>query len=39
MDSERSNDESGKVRTGVLLWALGVPLPLILLFLLFRGCV
>jgi hypothetical protein len=30
---------AGKVRTGVLLWALGVPLPLILLFVLLRGCV
>jgi hypothetical protein len=34
-----SRGEKGKVRTGVLLWALGVPLPLILLFVLFRGCV
>jgi hypothetical protein len=30
---------SAKVRTGVLLWALGVPIPLVLLFLLIRGCV
>jgi hypothetical protein len=30
--------QAGKVRTGILLWALGIPLPLILLFLLFRGC-
>lgn len=28
----------GKVRTGILLWALGIPLPLILLFVLLRGC-
>lgn len=28
----------GKVRTGILLWALGIPLPLILLFFLLRGC-
>lgn len=28
----------GKVRTAVLLWALGVPLPLVLIFLLIRGC-
>ena len=30
--------ETGKVRTGILLWALGVPIPFILLFLLLRGC-
>lgn len=29
----------GKVRHGVLLWLLGVPIPLILLFFLIRGCV
>lgn len=29
---------SGKVRPGILLWALGVPIPLILLVLLIRGC-
>jgi hypothetical protein len=29
---------SGKVRVGILLWALGVPIPLILLFFLIRGC-
>jgi hypothetical protein len=28
----------GKVKTGILLWALGVPIPLILLFVLLRGC-
>ncbi len=30
---------AGKLRTGVLLWALGVPIPLLILFFLFRGCV
>ena len=30
---------AGKVRPGILLWALGVPIPLILLFFLIRGCV
>ncbi|MDZ4828597.1 MAG: hypothetical protein SGJ09_00175 [Phycisphaerae bacterium] len=29
----------GKVRPAILLWALGIPIPLILLFLLVRGCV
>ncbi len=29
----------GKVRMAVLLWALGIPIPLVLLFLLIRGCV
>ena len=33
------SSKAGKVRTGVLLWALGVPIPLILLFWLMRGCV
>jgi hypothetical protein len=27
-----------KVRMGILLWALGVPIPIILLYLLLRGC-
>ena len=30
---------AGKVRTAVLLWALGVPIPLVLLFVAIRGCV
>lgn len=29
---------SGKVRPMILLWALGVPIPLILLLLLLRSC-
>lgn len=29
---------AGKARTAILLWLLGVPLPLILLFFLIRGC-
>lgn len=29
----------GKVRPAILLWALGVPIPLILLILLLRSCV
>jgi|GEM_PF-3192185 len=28
----------GKVRPAILLWALGVPIPLVLLFLLIRSC-
>ena len=37
----RHRDEliAGKVRPAILLWALGVPIPLVLLFLLIRGCV
>jgi hypothetical protein len=31
-------DAAGKARTGILLWLLGVPLPLILLFFLIKGC-
>jgi len=32
------SDRSGKVRTAALLWALGVPFPIVLLVFLFRGC-
>jgi hypothetical protein len=30
--------QAGKVRTGILLWALGVPLPLILIIWMVKGC-
>lgn len=30
---------SGKARTGILLWLLGVPIPLIILFFLIKSCV
>ncbi len=30
--------QDGKVRPAVLLWALGVPLPIVLLILVIRGC-
>lgn len=29
----------GKMRPGILLWALGVPIPIILVIFLIRGCV
>lgn len=29
---------AGKLRTGCLLWLLGVPIPLILLIFLIKGC-
>jgi hypothetical protein len=29
---------AGKVRPAILLWALGVPIPIILVVLLIRGC-
>jgi hypothetical protein len=29
---------SGKVRSAILLWALGVPIPVLLLIYLLRGC-
>jgi len=29
----------GKARTGILLWLLGVPIPLIILFFLIKSCV
>jgi hypothetical protein len=35
---QRTFEESGKARRACLLWLLGVPLPLILLFYLFKGC-
>jgi len=28
----------GKARTGILLWLLGVPIPLIILFFLLKSC-
>ena len=28
----------GRIRPAILLWALGVPIPLIVLFFLIRGC-
>ena len=31
--------ESGKTRPLILLWALGIPIPLLILFVLLRGCV
>lgn len=31
-------ERSGKARTGILLWLLGIPLPLILIFYLLKGC-
>ncbi|MBX3390419.1 MAG: hypothetical protein KF691_13295 [Phycisphaeraceae bacterium] len=30
---------TGKARTAILLWLLGVPIPLILLFFLIKGCI
>ncbi len=30
---------SGKAKVGILLWLIGIPIPLILLFLLIRSCV
>lgn len=38
MQIRRINTESGKVKTGILLWLLGVPLPILLLIWLLRGC-
>lgn len=35
----KRSSETGGVKSGVLLWALGVPIPIVLLILLFtRGC-
>lgn len=38
MRSNRIRTRDGKVKMGILLWALGVPIPFVLLFLLIRGC-
>lgn len=35
----RWQTRSGKAKMGILMWLLGVPIPLILLFFLIRGCV
>jgi hypothetical protein len=35
----KPHSDSGRVKPGILLWALGVPIPIVLLILLFsRGC-
>jgi hypothetical protein len=36
--SDENKNESGRVHPMILLWALGIPLPIIVLILLFRGC-
>ncbi|MFO0745430.1 MAG: hypothetical protein U1F43_07125 [Myxococcota bacterium] len=35
---KRSSSQSGKVKPMVLLWALGVPIPIVLIIMLVRGC-
>ena len=30
--------EAGRARTGILLWLLGVPIPIIIIIYLLRGC-
>lgn len=34
----RRRSQQGSVKWGVLLWAIGIPLPIILVVMLFRGC-
>ena len=34
----KTTPRSGRVKPAILLWALGIPLPIVLLVLLFRGC-
>jgi hypothetical protein len=34
----RLRQQAGKVRSGVLLWALGVPIPIILIIWALKGC-
>jgi hypothetical protein len=38
MNLEKINNERGSIGSGVLLWMLGVPLPVILLISMMRGC-
>ncbi len=38
LNEQRPTVREGKVRPAILLWALGVPIPLVLLFLLIRSC-
>ncbi len=38
MTNHEQSREKGGLRGGLLLWLIGVPLPLILLFYLLRGC-
>jgi len=35
---KRRQQERDEVKWGLLLWALGVPLPIVFLVVLFRGC-
>lgn len=35
---DENNSESGRALPMLLLWLLGIPLPIILLIVLFRGC-
>jgi hypothetical protein len=32
------NDRAGKIKYGILAWMLGLPLPIVILALFFRGC-
>lgn len=32
------NEQAGRARTGILLWLLGVPLPIILIIWAIKGC-
>jgi len=39
MNIEQKKSESGKVGSAVLMWAIGIPIPIIILILLLtRGC-
>jgi hypothetical protein len=38
LPTRRASEISGKARYGILAWLIGVPLPLILLYYLFKGC-
>lgn len=36
---QKPRGDSGKMKPGILMWALGIPIPIVILILLFsRGC-
>jgi hypothetical protein len=36
--SKRMSERAGKVKYGIFAWLLGLPLPIVLLALFYRGC-
>ena len=36
--SQRIKDRAGKVKYGILAWLVGLPLPIVVLLMFYRGC-